>query len=360
MATIDVRHHGLGRFERIFAPTRATAERRAEALAGEWQAAFLRQGAPSQTEIAARNAATESALGALTAILIRAVRPSFEDAFKPDTSAFSEPHPVVPPPPLHDPEPQASAFPRAKLTLATLVTPGALRRRRDAAESKFATAHDAWRTLRAWREREYDKVLANYRAAEADWQAREAAFRARQSGANEHLAVLIDGACRHDPGAVAALCDVQLLALDRPQGFPCFWVLGFADGVVTIDYDLPNIDVVPLVKAIKPSPAGFDIVVLGEAERERIYGEAVLQTTLAVIHTLFAGDAAGAIRAVAFNGWTNYVDRTALRPGRASIVSLTADKERFQFFDLKAVDPYACVRALNGTLGDKLAAMLGR
>jgi hypothetical protein len=359
MATIDVRHHGLGRFERVFAPTRASAERRADALAAEWQAAFLSHGAPSKAEIAARNGAAERALAALTAILIGAVRPSFEDAFRPDTSAFSEPHPVAPPPPLHDPEPQATDYPRSKLTLATLVTPGALRRRRETAEAKYATAHDAWRTLRDWRQREYDKVLAAYRAAEADWLAREAAFRTRQAGANAHLAALVDGACRHEPQAVAALCDVQLLALDRPQGFPCFWVLGFADGVVTIDYDLPNIDVVPLVKAVKPSPSGFDLVVLSEAERERIYGEAVLQTTLAVIHTLFAGDAAGAIRAVAFSGWANYVDRTALRPGRASIVSLTADKERFQSYDLKAVDPQACVRALNGTLGTKLAAMLG-
>jgi hypothetical protein len=109
-----------------------------------------------------------------------------------------------------------------------------------------------------------------------------------------------------------------------------------------------------------PSRGAFDINVLSDGERERLYGEAVFQTALAVLHTLFASDAADAIHAISFNGWANYIDGGAVRPGRACILSITADKRLFQGIDLSSVDPQACFRALNGSLSPKLAALVTR
>ncbi len=155
-------------------------------------------------------------------------------------------------------------------------------------------------------------------------------------------------------------CDLSLLALDRPSGFPRFWTMKHAGGALQIDYDLPSMDVVPVVKAVKfvPSRSAFDVGVLPEGERERLYGEAVFQTALAVLHTLFAEDAADVLRAISFNGWANYIDGGAVRPGRACILSITADKRLFQSLDLSSVDPQACFRALNGTISPKLAALV--
>jgi restriction system protein len=365
VVTIDVRHDGLSRLERVFAPTQVLAEQRAEALKARWEGDFKRC-PPGDAALLAheRTAEAERAVNALTSILIEAVRTAPATDWSPlyDHAPYGEAAPAEPPPPQQEAEPQQADFPRAPLTLATLINPRALRRRRETAGAKFETAHNGWRYLKHWREAEYAKALDGHREALAQWNAREAAFRDRQAKANARLEALQQGYRRGDPEAVIGHCDLNLLSLDRPKGFPAYWTMTYADGVVTLDYDLPNMDSVPVVKAMKyvPSRAVFDVAVLPEAERERLYGEAVFQTALAVLHTLFAGDAADVLRAVALNGWTNYIDAAALRPGRACILSASVDKRLFQSIDLSGVDPQACFRALNGTMSPKLAALVTR
>jgi len=366
VVTIDVRHEGLGRLERVYAPSRPLAERRAQALAARWEAAFKRrQGAAGpKREADERTEEAERARSALTSILIEALRSSPAADWEPlyDTTAYSEAAPLAPPPPLHEAEPQRSDFPLASLTLVTLISPRAMRRRRETAEAKFQAAHDGWSYLKQWREREHDKAAATYKALLDDWQGRQAAFGEMQAGANARLDQLIQGYVRREPEAVVGHCDLALLSLDRPDGFPCFWTMAYADGVVQIDYDLPSMDVVPVVKAVKYAPGrdAFDVAVLGEAERERLYGEAVFQTCLAVLHTLFSCDTAAAIGSITFNGWTNYIDGAAVRPGRACVLSVTAAKAVFQALDLSGLDPQACFGALNGSMSPKLAALVGR
>lgn len=374
VVTIDVRHDGLGRLERVSAPTRVAAEQRAAALMARWDDAFHRRktvAVPSgvadalkKLEAEERTAEAERAASALTSILIGALRqvPAADWTELYDARPYDEAEPVEPLPPQQEVEPQPADYPRAPLTLTTLINPRALRRRRESAETKYQTAHDGWRYLKRWREQEHDKALKAHRAAHSNWLARRSAFLDLQARANARLAALAEGYARGEPEAVIGHCDLALLSLERPQGFPRFWTMTFADGTLQIDYDLPSMEAVPVIKAVKyaPSRSAFDVAVLAEGERERLYGEAVFQTALAVLHTLSAGDAAGVIRAIAFNGWANYVDTAAMRPGRACILSLTVDKQLFATIDLGSVDPQACFKALNGTMSAKLATLVSR
>jgi restriction system protein len=370
VVTIDVRHDGLGRLERVSAPTQGLAEQRAAALKARWDEDFKARATLSgpaadalgKLQADERTAAAERAVHALTAILIDSLRVAPATDWSPliDTAPFAEAAPVPPPPPQAEPEPKREDFPREPLTLATLINPRALRRRRETAAAKFETAHSGWTYLTRWRESEYEKVAVTYRAALSDWGHRETAFLERQARANARLDALVAGYRAGEAEAVIGHCDLNLLSLDRPDGFPRFWTMRYDNGVLEIDYDLPSMEVVPVVKAVKyvPSRRAFDTAVLPERERERLYGEAVFQTALAVLHTLFTGDAAGALKAIAFNGWANYIDGAALRPGRACILSVTTAKELFQGIDLASVDPQACFRALNGTMSAKLAALV--
>jgi restriction system protein len=346
------------------------AEQRADALTAAWNDAAARRQAQfgdaaarfAKFDAEERTAEAERVVAAMSSILIRTVQNAPATDWSPlhDDAVYGEAEPAAPPPPQTEIEPKPSDFPRAPLTLATLIRPSALRRRRQTAEAKFDTAHNGWLYLKRWREKEYDKALAAHRSASQAWQERRGDFLARQARANAHLEGLVAGYRNGDAAAVTGLCDLNLLSLPRPAGFPCFWTMRYDAGALEVDYDLPSLDVVPVLKAVKyvPSRGAFDVVAFPEAERERIYGEAVFQTALAVVHTLFAGDALGAIKAVAFNGWANYVDGGALRPGRACILSLTTDKSLFQTLDLASVDPQACFRALNGVMSPKLAALV--
>ncbi len=376
MVTIDVRHDGLGRFERVFAPSKALAEERAEQLAKFWNDQYERRStalrrpgvniveALKKLEADERTEEAERARAAITSILINTVRQAPMPDWSPlyDTSTFAEPQPCAPEMPKMEPAPQQAEFKRAPLTLATLINPRALRRRKDAAVAKYKAAHDGWEYLKRWREGEHDKAMKAFRSASADWDSRRTAFADLQQRANARLDALRQGYGRGEPDAVVGHCDLTLLALERPQSFPCFWSTRFAQGTLHIDYDLPSMAAVPVLKAVKyvPSRDVFETVALSESERERLYGEAVFQTTLAVLHAIFTADIADAVHAVVFNGWVNFIDTAGTHPGRACTLSLTAEKRALAALDLSTVDPQACFRALNGSMSAKLAAMTAR
>jgi len=371
--SIDVRHDGLGRFRRVSAPGRQLAEARAAALERLWEAQWQRRQAAlrrhdvealKQLEAEEATQAAERAAAALTSILLEALRAPAATDLTPlyDSAAFDEPPPAEPAPPPPEPEPRKSQFKAPPLTLAVLLNPAALRKRKEAVAAKFKAAHDGWEYLARWRAGEHDKAVSATRAMRQDWETRQALFHEKQARSNARLDALRRAYAGGDAEALVGRCDLALLALDRPEGFPCFWSIGYEQGTLSIDYDLPAMAEVPLVRCVKyvPSRQAFDTVLLSEAERERLYGEAVFQTCLAVLHSLFAGDAAGAIKAVVFNGWVNYVDGTKGRPGRACILCLTVDKQSFAAIDLSGIDPRACFRALNGTMSPKLAALSRR
>lgn len=373
MITIDVKHDGLGRLARVTAPVKALAERRVASLSQRWEAAMARRrtvfaeaGVPEslfKLDAEERTRQAEEKISALTGILFSALQHSACDwTLQYDSSEFAETPPAEPGAPPVESEPQRGEFKRQPLTLMTLLNPKAFRRRKEEARAKFESAHNAWNYLKRWREQEYGKAFESYRAAAAEWQQRKALFADSQARANARLDALVRGYHWGEAEAVAGYCDLALLSLERPEGFPLFWTTSFADGVVQIDYDLPSMAQVPVLKAVKylASRQSFETVALSEKERERLYCEAVFQTTLAVLHTLFAADQAGVIRAVNFNGWANFVDAAAMRPGRACILSLTVNRANFAAIDLAAADPKACFRALNGVTSPKLAALVER
>lgn len=374
MVTIDVRHDGLGRFERVSAPNRIVAEARAAALSQFWNDQFARRSAAlarpginpievlKKLEADERTEEAERARSAITSILINTVRATPMPDWSPlyDTASFIETPPAAPVMPAMEPAPQQSQFKRAPLTLLTLINPRAMRRRREAAENKFQTAYDGWEYLKRWREGEHDKAMKLFRSANAEWEARKASFLDLQAKANARLDALREGYGRGEAEAVIGHCDLTLLGLERPENFPCFWSMRYSQGALELDYDLPSLAAIPVIKAVKyvPSRDVFEVVALSESERERIYGEAVFQTALAALSALFAADTADAVKSIVFKGWVNFVDTAGTHPGRACTLALAAEKRSFAALDLASVDPQACFRALNGTMSAKLEALV--
>lgn len=376
MAAIDVRHDGLGRFRRLTAASRDAAEAEARALAHLWDTQWARRQAierhadPALLDALKRLEAEEAseeaarAIAALTAILPGALRARHAVDWSPlyDRSAFAEPPPAEPVALPRDPEPLPSEFKRAPLTLRTLISPARMRARREAAETAHREAHEAWEKLTCAKAVEHAAAVAAWRAAFAGWERRKSAFLDLQARTNARIDALRAGYARKEPEAVVGHCDLLLLALARPAGFPAFWTMTFAHGVLGIEYDLPSTAAVPVVESVRYVPArgAFDTVVLSEAERERRYCRAVFETCLAALHALYAGDEAGAIKSVAFNGWVNYLDAAGGRPGRACALTVTAEKSAFAALDLAGTDPESAFRALNGTMSARLAAMAAR
>ncbi|MDE2112149.1 MAG: hypothetical protein KGJ79_13480 [Alphaproteobacteria bacterium] len=376
MRTIDVRHDGLGKFRRIVGY--GLVEQKVAAQHAVWDKQWQRRRALEHRHFAGPNAATLQALKRLQAdeqsedagrellslatILLNAVRPQPVTEWKPlsEHGEFSELPPAEPKPLQLMREPRKADFmPGPPRNLVALLQVGRRRRQREAALASFKAAHDEWDYAVRWVTQEHDTATKKYRAALADWDARKSAFHAAQAAAATRLEALQRRYAQKDPEAVVANANLVLLAADRPDGFPKHWQIDFTGGVTTVDYELPSTDQLPSVKKVKYAAArdAFEAVGLAECERDQLYAEALYQTCLAVVHLLFASDAAEAIEAVTFNGWVNFIDKSNGRPARACVMSLQTTKEDFRRIDLASVDPQACFKSLNGVASSKLAAM---
>jgi restriction system protein len=371
MRTIDVKHDGLGKFRRIagFGVARQKAVARKQLWDKQWQRrqelerklpagalqALKKIQADEQSEDARRD------IVSLTSILLEALRAPSVDWAQFADGEFSEPPPAAPAPLQVAREPRKADFrPAPPRSLFDLLQRRRRRELRTASEKNFKNAHDDWQNAVRWKSREHDAASERYRAALTGWEARKSAFCAAQAEAVARLNALRQGYAGKDADAVVAYSDVVLLSADRPDGFPRHWGIGFADGVMTVDYELPSTEAMPSVKAVKyvSSRDAFDTVELPQRERDQLYAEAMVQSCLAVLHLLFASDEADAIKSIVFNGWVNFIDKAS--PARACIMTVQATKEAFRRIDLQSVDPQACFKALNGVASAKLAAMTAR
>ncbi len=374
MNILDVKHDCLGKFRRM-----TGGEPKAGAQLLLWEKQWRRRQALERKFVLESNGALVQAYKKIQAdeqseqssheilaygsILLDVLRsqPSVDWTQLYDRAEFLESPPSAPAPLALAQEPQRENF--LPPPTRNLIERMRAERRDDVAagEAAFRSAHDEWDSMTRWQIKAHDAATKKFRAATADWEARQLAFYSAQTKTNANLDALRRDYDKKKPDAVAACSDLALLAVGRPEGFPAYWwtALDGKTGVATIDYELPSLDRMPSVKAMKYAPARdvFETVALSPGEREALYAEALYQTCLAVLHVAFATDSADAIKAIVFNGWVNFIDHASGRPGRACIMSLQTTKRAFREIDLFAVDPRACFKALNGTVGAKLAAM---
>ena len=126
-----------------------------------------------------------------------------------------------------------------------------------------------------------------------------------------------------------------------------------------VDYDLPDVNRLPKLAAIKyvQSRDAFEEVLLKDKELEEVFDGVVYQTCLRTVREVFASDLVDAIKSITINGYVDFIDRTNGKPARSCIVSLQATKKAIDDIDFDAVDPKACFRALKGVGSAKLSGM---
>jgi len=377
MRVIDLEHDGLGKSRRMIGY--GAVEQKAGAQQLLWDKQWQKRQALERKYFTERDAPVLQAFKRIaadersedagheilshTSILLNTLRsqPFADWTLLYDRTEFSEQAPAEPAAPQREREPQRANYlpPTPRNPIARLRP--RFQREKQAGLAAFKSAHDDWQCTARWQAKEHDAASRIYRAALADWQARRSAFQANQTKANARLDALREDYAAKKSDAVAARCDLILLSAGLPDGFPKFWWTEFSakTSVATVDYELPSADQMPSVKAVKYAAARdtFETVRLAERERGELYAEAMYQTCLSVLHLLFTADSADAIKAIAFNGWVNFIDKTNGRPGRACIMSLQTTKRVFREIDLFRVDPQACFKSLNGVVSPKLAAM---
>jgi len=377
---LDIEHKGLAKFKRIRGNDQFVIRRRAEEQLRMWDSQWqrkqeldearrlrLRVGSDRIQKKSLAQEQTEDAQFAIDELRNILSRTLNSDAMTWDSlydrSELTEPRPETPTYEDFPKEPKADdAKFRPRIPLWGYVIPFFKRIRIGRATRRWKAEHDKWAAEVELISERNNQHFTNYKQSLRAWNDKLVAFKSAQNETNSRIEILQQRHLNKESDAIVEFTDLILSRSDYPNCFPKHWEIAFdgPTGVMVVDYDLPDLDSLPKVAAVKYIQARdeFESVLLKDKESEALFETAIYQTCLRTVREICTSDHNGAIRSVTFNGYVNFIDRSNGKPARSCIVSLQATKATIDTIDFNAVDPKACFRALKGVGSAKLAGMV--
>lgn len=133
----------------------------------------------------------------------------------------------------------------------------------------------------------------------------------------------------------------------------------FENGMLVIDYELPDISKYPAVKEYKHVLSTNEINTKKQSESyiSKGYEKALYAITLRTIYETFFVDKENEIKVITFNGFISSINPSTGLMERKCILSLQVAKERFTQINILNVDPKLCFKALKGVSAAKLITL---
>jgi restriction system protein len=219
-------------------------------------------------------------------------------------------------------------------------------------DSEFQNEIDEWKTKK-------QKLKAREEKEKAKWENKKQAFLESQK---KHNLSIINFKERYESGNEAAIYEYFEAVFENstyPDDFPLNYSLVYEQQSETLEVDLslPNIDDMPKDRdyRLKKTTGEISPVTMKDKERDSLYEEVINQTVIRTIHEVFESDYANNVMQVVVNGWVNYVDKGTGNEKNSCIISVSADREKFENFNLERVEPAECIKALKGVKAGALA-----
>ena len=208
-------------------------------------------------------------------------------------------------------------------------------------------------------EAELNKWKSEKEKAKSKWRNKKQAFLESQKKHNESIRNFKE---RYESGDVAALYEYFDAVFENstyPDDFPLDYSLVYEEQSKTLEVDLslPNTEDLPQVEDYKLKKTTGEItpVPMKDKKRDSLYESVINQTVIRTIHEVFESDYANNVMQVVVNGWVNYIDKGTGNEKNSCIISVSADREEFEGFNLDRVDPAECIKALKGVKAGSLA-----
>ena len=249
-----------------------------------------------------------------------------------------------------EPAPDSAAFAPPPLGGLASLKPGAKRRHEEAVAEGNARYQRAV-SQHAERETDRRRKLGEAKARfEAETEALDDAVERQHAAVDELQARLAAG----DPDAVTEFFS-NVLQPDR-YGYEITTACRVAYSVeskqLVVEAELPDVDVVPEIKAYKfvktrgeatstPRPA---------AERRRIYASLVAQLALRTLNDVFTADADANVETAVLNAHVSTIDTKTGRAIHPCLVTVRVTRDHFNDLNLASVEPGDCLKGLSASV----------
>lgn len=211
-----------------------------------------------------------------------------------------------------------------------------------------------------WLDRK-NKALSEMQVAKEQlnqWEHRKANHSRLQAEFNKAIDELKQNYIAGNAEAIVEYVDIVLGSSIYPDCFQDKYDLEYTPSTKTllVEYLVPYIDNLTKIKEWKftASTGLLSAKVLSQTELNRLFDDVIYQTSLRVLHEIFASDEFDHIDSIVFNGRVEYIDKSTGHETSACIVSLQASKDEFMAINLANVDPKACFKTLKGVASSKL------
>lgn len=363
---IDIKHDGLKKYRRVTGRDEVEVTAKAAAQSAQWEATWKKQqerenlarSKEQKRDLAmTRSKEAEQILSELETLLAATARSSNKIKWdslldKTDLNRV-KPQPIPPPKsPVEPKESDAAYQPRYGL-FGRLVKSHAERKLQEAKE-KFKAAHAEWIRAVVKHKHQLEVDKRQYDNAINIWESRKLA-QAEQHKHIEMQKVLYEN---KDPSAITEYSSFVLKHSKYPIDFEKNYDIIYekSNGLLVVDYWLPNIDAMPTLKEVKyiVSRDEYSEVSLSESARIKLYDDTLYKITLRTIYELFEADWGNVIQTAVFNGWVSYTDKATGHETKACILSLQSTKDVFLALNICNVDARECFRQLKGVGSPKL------
>ncbi|MEI9901007.1 MAG: restriction endonuclease [Hyphomicrobium sp.] len=157
------------------------------------------------------------------------------------------------------------------------------------------------------------------------------------------------------PEAVAENIRIAFAQSEYPEAFPLAHRVGYSQGSsqLVVDIELPTIDaIVPAVERYKYVKSKDEIVETKKPlkARQDLYSSVIAQTVLRHVHEVFKSDRAGFISVAVINAYVDAIDPSTGRRVHPCLLSVRTTRDAFEEFDLRHVDPIACLKRLHASV----------
>jgi restriction system protein len=157
-----------------------------------------------------------------------------------------------------------------------------------------------------------------------------------------------------DSQAIVTYFSMVLQRSDYPSDFPRSFKMAFVpeSRQLVVDYEFPTYESVPEARShryVKTRDV-IEQVARPQTERRALYATLVAEIALRTVHELFEADRTGKFETVVFSGYVSVLDKATGKPAKPYLVTLRTNRDAFSELNLGAVDPQACLRALNASV----------
>ncbi|MCG8436427.1 MAG: restriction endonuclease, partial [Gammaproteobacteria bacterium] len=132
-----------------------------------------------------------------------------------------------------------------------------------------------------------------------------------------------------------------------------------ASETLVVDISMPSQETLPSTIEVKfiARTNSFSEKEMKKKEHDELYDSVLKQCVLRTIHEVFEAIYTSHVQAVVVNGWVTSLDKSTGNDVTSCIISVSAEREKFESFNLNRINPTDCIKGLKGLVAGSLAGV---